>query len=33
MAKVALLPTLLYTRQYTESAEVTVNVGYRHQKT
>ena len=33
MAKASLLPTLLYTRQYTKSAEVTANVGYRHQKT
>jgi hypothetical protein len=33
MAKVALLPTLLYTRQYTKSSEVTANVGYGHEKT
>jgi hypothetical protein len=30
LAKMYILPTLLYTRAYRESAEAPINVGYRH---
>jgi hypothetical protein len=33
MKKTTVIPTLLYTRGYTQSSEVTANVGYRHKKT